>query len=48
MLFKRLKIRELLLLLALVSAGSAFASTGGGSLILPVSRLSSQNNVLES
>ena len=47
MLFKRLKIRELLLLLALVSAGSAFASTGGG-LILPVSRLSSQNNVLES
>ena len=31
MLFKRLKIRELLLLLALVSAGSAFASTGGES-----------------
>lgn len=30
MLFKRLKIRELFLLLALMSAGTAFASTGGG------------------
>lgn len=47
MLFKRLKIRELVLLLALMSAGTAFASTGGES-VLPVLRLSSQNNVPES
>lgn len=48
MLFKRLKIRELVLLLALMSAGTAFASTGGGKSVLPVLRLSSQNNVPES
>lgn len=46
MLFKSLKIRELVLLFALLSAGTAFASTGGG-ISLPYRFLSRQGIALD-